>query len=165
MTSFVTKINPSKLSIWIWIDLRKHSTDTCFLLLNNSKWMLQTCKSSTYTRTETKLIHQRHVQFHTKKKKSNPWLYQSSVVLVTYDMISMYTNMGFDELSQSVAKAYVVNIYILELPRPFSSELIFFLRGIPAFFFSNKRTFLQTNYRRCDGGITCNTITNISFSS
>lgn len=68
MTSFVTKINQSKLSIWIWMDLRKHSTDTCFLLLNNSKWMLQTCKSSTYTRTETKLIHQRHVQFHTKKK-------------------------------------------------------------------------------------------------
>lgn len=68
MTSFVTKINQSKLSIWIWMDLRKHSTDTCFLLLNNSKWMLQTCKSSTYTRTETKLIHQRHVQFHTKNR-------------------------------------------------------------------------------------------------
>lgn len=53
-----------------------------------------------------------------------------NVILVTYDVTSMYTNMEFDELLHSVEKAYLADNSSLELPRPYSSDLIFFLRCI-----------------------------------
>ena len=67
------------------------------------------------------------------------------VILVTYDVTSMYTNMEFDELLHSVEKAYLADNSNLELPRPCSSDLIFFLRCIleNIFFEFNGRYYKQ----------------------